>query len=235
MLKAVSKLGKNIFNYKSNVSILYNKYLLYAFFIVALTQLVYLLQMGNYYFATILLLIAVLTRYFSKNMLVVVCVALASTNILMLGPNAGKNIVEGFEDDETDEAEKKGDDEEDDEENNEEETNGDENDAEDEAEDTDISGNTATPTPKNPLKLNNAKESKELNMALNANNSMKESFNKVDLYDQESVMNYEKNSDRVILAQEKMLSSINQYKPLLETINSISKNMSFFNNTKPSE
>lgn len=229
MLKAVSKLGKNIFNYKSNVSILYNKYLLYAFFIVALTQLVYLLQMGNYYFATILLLIAVLTRYFSKNMLVVVCVALASTNILMLGPNAGKNIVEGFEDDETDEAEKKGDDEDD------EETNGDENDAEDEAEDTDISGNTATPTPKNPLKLNNAKESKELNMALNANNSMKESFNKVDLYDQESVMNYEKNSDRVILAQEKMLSSINQYKPLLETINSISKNMSFFNNTKPSE
>ena len=235
MLKAVSKLGKNIFNYKSNVSILYNKYLLYAFFIVALTQLVYLLQMGNYYFATILLLIAVLTRYFSKNMLVVVCVALASTNILMLGPNAGKNIVEGFEDDETDKTEKKGDDEEDDEENNEEETNGDENDAEDEAEDTDISGNTATPTPKNPLKLNNAKESKELNMALNANNSMKESFNKVDLYDQESVMNYEKNSDRVILAQEKMLSSINQYKPLLETINSISKNMSFFNNTKPSE
>jgi len=231
MLKAVSKLGKNIFNYKSNVSILYNKYLLYAFFIVALTQLVYLLQMGNYYFATILLLIAVLTRYFSKNMLVVVCVALASTNILMLGPNAGKNIVEGFEDDETDEAEKKGDDEEEDDE----ETNGDENDAEDEAEDTDISGNTATPTPKNPLKLNNAKESKELNMALNANNSMKESFNKVDLYDQESVMNYEKNSDRVILAQEKMLSSINQYKPLLETINSISKNMSFFNNTKPSE
>ena len=83
--------------------------------------------------------------------------------------------------------------------------------------------------------LNNAKESKELNMALNANNSIKESFNKVDLYDQESVMNYEKNSDRVILAQEKMLSSINQYKPLLETINSISKNMSFFNNTKPSE
>lgn len=235
MLKAVSKLGKNIFNYKSNVSILYNKYLLYAFFIVALTQLVYLLQMGNYYFATILLLIAVLTRYFSKNMLVVVCVALASTNILMLGPNAGKNIVEGFEDDETDETEKKGDDEEDDEENNDEEINGDENDAEDEAEDTDISGNTATPTPKNPLKLNNAKESKELNMALNANNSMKESFNKVDLYDQESVMNYEKNSDRVILAQEKMLSSINQYKPLLETINSISKNMSFFNNTKPSE
>lgn len=231
MLKAVSKLGKNIFNYKSNVSILYNKYLLYAFFIVALTQLVYLLQMGNYYFATILLLIAVLTRYFSKNMLVVVCVALASTNILMLGPNAGKNIVEGFEDDETDEAEKKGDDEEEDDE----ETNGDENDAEDEAEDTDISGNTATPTPKNPLKLNNAKESKELNMALNANNSLKESFNKVDLYDQESVMNYEKNSDRVILAQEKMLSSINQYKPLLETINSISKNMSFFNNTKPSE
>jgi len=231
MLKSVSKLGKNIFNYKSNVSILYNKYLLYAFFIVALTQLVYLLQMGNYYFATILLLIAVLTRYFSKNMLVVVCVALASTNILMLGPNAGKNIVEGFEDDETDETEKKGDDEEKDDEEN----DAEENDAEDEAEDTDISGNTTTPSPKNPLKLNNAKESKELNMALNANNSMKESFNKVDFYDQESVMNYEKNSDRVILAQEKMLSSINQYKPLLETINSISKNMSFFNNTKPSE
>ena len=41
-------------------------------------------------------------------MLVVACVALASTNILMLGPNAGKNIVEGFEDDETDETEKKG-------------------------------------------------------------------------------------------------------------------------------
>ena len=57
ILKDISKLGKSIFNYKSNVSILYNKPLLYAFFIIALIQLVYLLQSGNFYFAAILLLV----------------------------------------------------------------------------------------------------------------------------------------------------------------------------------
>lgn len=211
ILKDISKLGKSIFNYKSNVSILYNKPLLYAFFIIALIQLVYLLQSGNFYFAAILLLVGILTRYFSKNMLVIICVALAATNVLMLGPNAGKTI-EGFEDDE-------------------EETE------EDEDEETeDLSGNTTpTPSSESPLELNNAEDSQELDLALNAENRLKESFNKVDLYDKNSVMDYEKNSDRVILAQEKMLSSINQYKPLLDTINSISKNMSFFNPTQNKE
>lgn len=212
ILKDFSKLGKSIFNYKSNISILYNKPLLYVFFIIALIQLVYLLQSGNFYFATILLLVGILTRYFSKNMLVIICVALAATNILMLGPNAGKNIVEGFEDDE-------------------EETK-DEEDEDEEPED--LSGNT-TPSSESPLELNNAEESQDLDLALNSENRLKESFNKVDLYDKNSVMDYEKNSDRVILAQEKMLSSINQYKPLLDTINSISKNMSFFNPTQNKE
>lgn len=211
ILKDISKLGKSIFNYKSNVSILYNKPLLYTFFIIALIQLVYLLQSGNFYFAAILLLVGILTRYFSKNMLVIICVALAATNVLMLGPNAGKTI-EGFEDDE-------------------EETKDDE----DEDEETeDLSGNT-TPSSESPLELNNAEESQDLDLALNSENRLKESFNKVDLYDKNSVMDYEKNSDRVILAQEKMLSSINQYKPLLDTINSISKNMSFFNPTQNKE
>lgn len=213
ILKDISKLGKSIFNYKSNISILYNKPLLYAFFIIALIQLVYLLQSGNFYFAAILLLVGILTRYFSKNMLVIICVALAATNVLMLGPNAGKNI-EGFDgDDEEEETE------------------------EDEDEETeDLSGNTTpTPSSENPLELNNAEDSQELDLALNAENRLKESFNKVDLYDKNSVMDYEKNSDRVILAQEKMLSSINQYKPLLDTINSISKNMSFFNSTQNKE
>ena len=218
MLKSISKLGKSIFNYKSNISILYNKPLLYAFFIIALIQLVYLLQSGNFYFAAVLLLIGILTRYFSKNMLVIICVALAATNVLMLGPNASRNIIEGFE--EGDEEEESG-----------------EN--EDDEDKEDVSGNSITPTPtpesENPLELNNAEESNDLDLALNAENRLKESFNKVDLYDNKSVMDYEKNSDRVILAQEKMLSSINQYKPLLDTINSISKNMSFFNPTQNKE
>tara|TARA_Y100000022_G_scaffold126659_1_gene109652 strand:+ start:1263 stop:1919 length:657 start_codon:yes stop_codon:yes gene_type:complete len=213
----LTKLGKDIFNFKSKISILHNKPLLYTFFIIALIQLVYLLQSGNFYFAAVLLLIGVITRYFSKNMLVIICVALAATNVLMLGPNASHSVVEGFEDDEEEEVEEEM--EEDDE----------------EEESTDISGNkpTSTPEPDIPSEgLNNAEESKDLNLALNAENRLKESFNKVDLYDKNSVMDYEKNSDRVILAQEKMLSSINQYKPLLDTINSISKNLSFFNNTK---
>ena len=215
MLKNLTKLGKDTFNFKSKISILHNKPLLYAFFIIALIQLVYLLQSGNFYFAAVLLLIAVITRYFSKNMLVIICVALAATNVLMLGPKASHSIVEGFEDDEEVEEME-----------------------EDEGEDdesSDISGNkpTTTPEPDMPSEgLNNAEESKDLNLALNAENRLKESFNKVDLYDKNSVMDYEKNSDRVILAQEKMLSSINQYKPLLDTINSISKNLSFFNNVK---
>lgn len=216
MLKNLTKLGKDMFNFKSKISILHNKPLLYAFFIIAIIQLVYLLQSGNFYFAAVLLLIAVVTRYFSKNMLVIICVALAATNVLMLGPNASHSVVEGFEDDEeTVEEEMEEDDE--------------------ETESADISGNkpTTTPEPDMPSEgLNNAEESKDLNLALNAENRLKESFNKVDLYDKNSVMDYEKNSDRVILAQEKMLSSINQYKPLLDTINSISKNLSFFNNVK---
>lgn len=74
--------------------ILYNRFVLYFIFALSLFQIFQFVSTGNYMFVTVFVLIGFITSFFSKNMLVILCIALVATNILKHGSRAG---MEGLE------------------------------------------------------------------------------------------------------------------------------------------
>ena len=109
--------GKSLFGIKkgnpivANMnSILHNVYILYIIFVIALMNLYYLVSSSNYVYSAIFILVGFLTSFFSKNMIVILCIAMTITNVLRFGRGAA---TEGF--DQQDESNKEGmDDDEDD-------------------------------------------------------------------------------------------------------------------------
>ena len=76
-------------------SILYNRFVLYALFVVALVNL-YVLSVGrNYTYVAVFVLVGFLTTFFSKNMVVILFVAIAITNLFQLGLSTSR--FEGYE------------------------------------------------------------------------------------------------------------------------------------------
>ena len=87
----------------SNMSVVLNSvFVLYFILILALSNLFYLVSSANYMFASIFIITGFLTSFFSKNMIVILCIALTVTNLLQFGKNASR-MSEGFEGDEEDE------------------------------------------------------------------------------------------------------------------------------------
>lgn len=74
-------------------SILYNRYLLYFVFAIALGNVVQLMTQQDHMSLVIMVVVGLLTSFFSKNMVVILCIALVVTNILKYGT---KLRVEGF-------------------------------------------------------------------------------------------------------------------------------------------
>jgi hypothetical protein len=74
--------------------LLYNKWVLYAVFLVSLLNLLVWLVAGDIMNAIVFLLIGFLTSFFSKNMVVVLVFALVVSNVLKFGLSIGQ---EGFE------------------------------------------------------------------------------------------------------------------------------------------
>lgn len=70
-------------------------FVLYFVLMVALANLLYLSVEGNMAFAAIFLLIGFLTSFFSKNMTVILVIAIVATNVLQFG--SGVRISEGLE------------------------------------------------------------------------------------------------------------------------------------------
>jgi len=77
---------------------------LYFVLLVALANLLYLSVAGKYEFVAIFLMVGFLTSFFSKNMTVIMVVAVVATSVLQYGGAAG---VEGLENKETEDDEKK--------------------------------------------------------------------------------------------------------------------------------
>jgi hypothetical protein len=88
----------------SNMSVVLNSvFVLYFILLLALSNLFYLVSSANYMFASIFIITGFLTSFFSKNMIVILCIALTVTNLLQFGKNASR-MNEGFADkDEEDE------------------------------------------------------------------------------------------------------------------------------------
>lgn len=219
MMKSMMKKTNNFLtSFKATKNLLQNKYVLYFIFILALVQLLFFLSSNDFYFVAIFILIGFLTSFFSKNMIVVLSVTLAFTNIIKYGATAGNR--EGF---------KEGEGEEKDDSNKKSATKS-------SPEATEVV--TKEPVTKEPVTTEKEtkgkdmkKETKEVmdtSLALN-NGKTEEQFTKnSNVYTHPEDMDYDEKSDKMILAQEKMLKSMNQYKPLLDTINSLAKNMAAF-------
>ena len=74
---------------------------LYFVLLVALADLLYLATAGKYEFAAIFIMIGFLTSFFSKNMTVIMVVAIVATSVLQFGRLAGVEGLENKEEPET--------------------------------------------------------------------------------------------------------------------------------------
>ena len=82
-------------------SILHNKYILYFIFFIALGDLLILGYNNDYYSVAIFILIGFLTSFFSKNMIVIMIMAIAFTNIILI--YGVDRRIEGMTSEETEE------------------------------------------------------------------------------------------------------------------------------------
>jgi len=88
---------------KKNLSkILENKYVLYFVFILAIINLFGYMVTGNFNSIVFFVLVAFLTRYFSKNMIIILTIPLVLTSVFMVG----KKVKESFENASTKESNK---------------------------------------------------------------------------------------------------------------------------------
>jgi len=94
--KLVDKATQN-FSKKTagSASLLYNKYLLYASFVVAFINILLWLSSGHYFHVIIFFLVGYLTYQFSKNMIVILVISLVVSNIVKSGTSI---VLEGMED-----------------------------------------------------------------------------------------------------------------------------------------
>ena len=94
--KLVDKATQNISKKTAgSASLLYNKYLLYASFVVAFINILIWLSSGSYFHVIIFFLIGYLTYQFSKNMIVILVISLVVSNIVKSGTSI---VLEGMED-----------------------------------------------------------------------------------------------------------------------------------------
>lgn len=213
--KTVDKLFKSDKAQSKNHAILHNVYILYLIFVIALGDFLYLVYTGDLYSATIFVLVGFLTYFFSKNMIVILFIALAITNII----KCGRCSEEGFEGE--DEGEEEG----------EEKPEQDESTIEDEGnekpEKTEES-KKQKPTPTSSVPTNTpSSTSEDFSLSVeNAANEKKEQFGqdtKV-VYTSEEDREIQK-TEKMMATQEKMLKSMNKYKPLLDTLNGLTRNI----------
>ena len=192
-------------------AILHNKYVLYLIFIIALGNLLTLVYTYDYYSASIFVLIGFLTSFFSKNMIVILFIAIAFTNIIKYGAKAGVEVMTSDEKEDT-EAEEKEDAESEEKE-------------KDESEEKDKEKKKSVTSGKKETKSKVTDDALSLSVETNEG-SNKEKFeqDKNIVYTSEEDKEMER-TDKMILSQEKMLKSMNKYKPLLDTLQGITKNM----------
>jgi hypothetical protein len=209
------KKGKNN-NKDRNHSILHNVYLLYLIFLIALVDFLQFVYSNDFYSASIFVLVGFLTSFFSKNMIVIFCITIAITHILKYGKNAG---TEGFGEEEDDDDEDKksvGENFEDGEDDSEEVT--------DAAADADVVDKV-----KQNFSDSDKKKTEPPLSVEKKTSSKKEQFGQDTqvVYTADEDKSIEKNNknEQTMIENERILKTMNQYKPLLDTLNGITKNV----------
>ncbi len=199
----------------SNGKILENRALLYLVFFISIMYLLLLAASNNYYYAAAFILVGFLTSFFSKNMIVILFISITLTSIIQYGNKAG---LEGLENE--------------DKENLENHSSGSASASAtashtDETDDTEDDSDLVGKMSKKAVK--DAKPS-ELSVEKKSSGAGAENFGGQDkqvVYTDDSDRELEK-TEKMLLAQERMLERMNKYKPLLDTLQGITKNMVSF-------
>jgi hypothetical protein len=86
------------FSVERSKLLLKSRYILYFLFTLAMSNVVLLGSTADYTSIVILVLVGFLTSFFSKNMIVILCVSMVVANILKYGSDVSNPwIVEGFD------------------------------------------------------------------------------------------------------------------------------------------
>lgn len=172
--------------------ILHNRYLLYAVFIIALADFLYLGSIRDMTSVFVFVLVGLLVSFFNKNMIIVLSSGMIVANVLKYGGINQRLVIEGFEEGIEEEEEPV---------------------VKEEEEEPD------TPTPTEKVKAKKASKPKE-------EKETKEEFgqDKNVVYTSVDDMAITE-QDKMMLANEKLLERMNKYKPLLDTLQGLTKNM----------
>jgi len=98
--KLFQKANKNIHVGKDAAKLLHNKYVLYGVAGIAFINLLLLLIGGDIFHAVVFLILGFLTSFFSKNMVVILAIALAATNLIKFGLDYAKEGMENVDEEE---------------------------------------------------------------------------------------------------------------------------------------
>jgi len=218
--------------HKTNHVILHNRYILYIIFFIALGNLLSFAYVNDYYSVAVFVLLAFLTTFFSKNMIVILFVAIVFSNAIKYVYRVDITHIEGFSD------------------------SADEGfaDSDEYVQPTEEPSNktkapskkkdktlepskTTEPSKKDktlepskkdktlePSKKDKTKKEKTSELSLETDNKEKFGQDKDIVYTSEEQKEIDE-TDKIIISQERILSSINKYKPLLDTLNGLTKNM----------
>jgi len=176
--------------------ILHNRYLLYAVFMIALVDFLYLGSIRDMTSVFVFVLIGLLVSFFNKNMIVVLSSAMIVANVLKYGGINQRLVVEGFEEGAEDGAE---------------------DGAEEQEQEEDVK-----PTKKSKSEETDKKSDKKDSKTKES----KEEFgqDKEVVYTSVDDMAISQ-QDKMMLANEKLLERMNKYKPLLDTLQGLTKNI----------
>lgn len=184
--------------------LLHNRYVLYTVFLLSLINVLYLGYIEDMSSVTTFVLIGLLTSFFSKNMIVILAAAIFFTNVLKMGGITDVNIQtinithiekEGLTDEE----------------------------GQKEGEEEEATSNSSKSLEKKSTKNKKAKTEETHD---DNDGTIKEEFGQDKNVVYTSVEDQSiSDEDKMILAQEKLLEKMNKYKPLLDTIQGISKSM----------
>ena len=193
-------------------NILHNKYVLYFIFLIAFTDFLLLAYNNEFYYVLIFCIVGYLTYQFSRNMIVILSMSVAVTNIFKYVSQA--TVSEGFEEDIIQEVKVE-------DEGEKEETEGEEEAGEKEA------GEKEKSKEKKEKEKSKEKIDKVFSsLSLEKDKPKKEKFSqdKNVVYTSEDDLEIERN-ERKMMSQVKMLKTMNKYKPLLDTLQGITKNL----------
>jgi len=176
--------------------LLHNRYILYVVFMIALIDFLYLGSIEDMTSISVFVCVGVLTGFFSKNMIIILSLTVIITNVIKYGGISKIIMKEGFTNEE-----------------NEDEDNEDEDNEENEDED-DNKNKKKTLSKTTKIKVIKSTE-KDSEVEPKSEGSEFTQVNNQPIDDQE----------RMLMANEKLLERMNKYKPLLDTLQGITKNI----------